>query len=96
MIQPAPTPGADDRIIETGRRTTPAAVLGVLAAACAVAAVFGSAPLLAWANALPDGQAARLLGAAALAWHNAMSAAGATRLHDMLRGFIRTCEALHF
>jgi hypothetical protein len=92
----APVPGADDRIIETGRRTTPARVLAVLVFACALAAVFGSAPLLAWANALPDGQVGRLLAAAALAWHNDMSAAGVTRLHESLRAFIRICEAFHF
>jgi hypothetical protein len=95
-MPPAPVTGADDRIIETGRRTTPARVLAVLVFACALAAVFGSAPLLAWANALPDGQAARLLAAAAQVWHNDMSAIGVTRLHESLRAFIRICEAFHF
>lgn len=92
----APLPGADDRIIETPRRTTPARVLGVLLAACALAAIFGSAPLLAWADSLPDGSAARLLHDAASAWNSAMSAIGATRLHDQLRAFMRAFESFHF
>ncbi len=88
-------PGADNRIIETGRRVTPARVLGVLLLACVPAAVFGSAPLLAWVDSLPDGEAARLLHGMAAAWHGWMSAAGATRLHESLRAFIRACEARH-
>jgi len=95
-MEAPPLPGADDRIIETTRRVTPARVLGVLAAACALAAIFGSSPLLAWANALPDSQAAGLLQAAALSWNTAMSAMGATRLHDWLRAFIRMFESFHF
>jgi hypothetical protein len=95
-MEAPPLPGADDRIIETTRRVTPARVLGVLAAACALAAIFGSSPLLAWTESLPDGQAARLLHDAVVAWNNAMSVVGATRLHDWLRAFIRTAESFHF
>jgi hypothetical protein len=84
--------GADPRILQAATRTSPSRVLRVLLLACALAAVFGSAPLLAWTASLPDGQAARLLHDAAMAWNSAMSAAGATRPYGWVRSLVRATE----
>ena len=49
--------GTDDRIIEAAPgRGAAMQVLRVVLIGCAVAAVFGSAPMLAWTQALPDAQ----------------------------------------
>jgi hypothetical protein len=89
--------GADDRIIEAAPGCgTPVLVLRVVLLGCVVAAVFGSAPLLAWTEALPDSPVTAIVQDAATRWNDAMTRIGATEPRAWLRAEIRGFEARRF
>jgi hypothetical protein len=83
--------GADDRIADasSSRRGTPLQVLRALLLGCAVAAVFGSSPIVAWSKDLPDGAMTERLQAAAVRWDQAVSRIGAARPYAWLHGLVR-------
>ncbi len=89
--------GTDPRIIAAAPgRGTAVQVLRVVLIGCAVAAVFGSAPLLAWTEALPDGPVVSVVHTTAERWNDAMTRVGATEPREWLRGTLRGFEARHF
>jgi hypothetical protein len=91
------TSGTDDRIIEAPPgRGTATQVLRMTLLGCAVAAVFGSAPLLGWTQALPDGPVVAVVQDIATRWDDAMTRVGATEPRIWLRSGIRAFEARHF
>jgi hypothetical protein len=71
---------------------TPRGLLAVALFGCLVAAMFGAAPLAAWANGFDP----TVLGPAADAWQNAMQAIGMDRFGDALRFGVRFVEAARF
>ena len=83
--------GADDRIANasSSRRGTPIQVLRALLLGCAVAAVFGSGPIVAWAKDLPDNPMTERLVDVAARWDQAVSRIGADRPYDWLHGLVR-------
>jgi hypothetical protein len=85
------TQGADDRIADatSSRYGTPAQGLRVLLLGCAVAAVFGSAPIAGWTRDLPDGPIAGWVQDAAARWDQAVSRFGADRPYAWLHGLVR-------
>jgi hypothetical protein len=91
------TSGTDDRIIEAGDgRAMPAQTLCAVLIGCVVAAILGSAPLLGWTEALPDGLVASVAHDAASRWNDAMSRFGTTEPRAWLRAEIRLSEASRF
>jgi hypothetical protein len=83
--------GADDRIADasSSRRGTPLQVLRALLLGCAVAAVFGSGPIVAWSKDLPDGAMTERLQDAAVRWDHAVSRIGAARPYEWMHGLVR-------
>jgi hypothetical protein len=83
--------GADDRIADasSSRRGTPLQVLRALLLGCAVAAVFGSGPIVGWTKDLPDGPMSERLQDAAVRWDQAVSRIGAARPYAWLHGLVR-------
>lgn len=91
------TSGTDDRIIEAGDgRAMPAQTLCAVLIGCVVAAILGSAPLLGWTEALPDGLVASVAHDAASRWNDAMLRFGTTEPRAWLRAEIRLSEASRF
>jgi hypothetical protein len=89
--------GTDPRILDAAPgRGTAVQVLRAVLLGCVVAAVFGSAPLLGWTEALPDGPVASVVHAIAERWNDAMTRVGATEPRERLRGTLRAFEARHF
>jgi hypothetical protein len=89
--------GTDERVIAApAGRGTASQVLRVVLLGCTVAAVFGSAPLLGWTEALPDNGLTAALHDAATRWNDAMASIGATAPRDRLRAGLRAVEAKHF
>jgi hypothetical protein len=83
--------GADDRIADasSSRRGTPRQVLRVLLLGGAVAAVFGSGPIVAWSKNLPDGPMSERLQVVAVRWNQAVSRFGAAWPYERLHGLVR-------
>jgi hypothetical protein len=87
--------GADDRIADasSSRRGTPLQVLRALLLGCAVAAVFGSGPMVAWSKDLPDGPLTERLQDAAVRWAQAVSRFDAAWPYEWLHGLVRGVRA---
>jgi hypothetical protein len=87
--------GADTRILDAGnsRRGTPKQVFVALLLGCAVAVMFGSAPLVGWTKDLPDGAVTSQVQDAAVAWDRTLSRFGADRPYAWLHGMVRRMRA---
>jgi hypothetical protein len=85
-----PIPGADQRIADavSSRYGTPVQVLRLLLVASLVAAVFGSAPIAAWARMLPDSPVSVWLQGVSGRWDRSVARLGLGQPYTWLHDFV--------
>lgn len=75
---------------------TPRGLLAVALTGSIVAALFGAAPLAAWADALPESRAATILQQAADTWRDLAQRVDFDRPYSGLRRAVRDAESARF